>query len=174
MTTRAEILLEVEESYYQAGGAVAVLKVAQDTLDLGRLTLRQVNALAAGALRLYSRRELRRGQRFPRKNWRWFAQHLKMRRAPAAPRTLRGAAGYERDQPFTVAEEPLPAPLDADPEPLISKALAARPDLASLKLSRDAAQSFAEAGTATSYPTVSVGGVAGEAPVRDEPLAKEL
>jgi outer membrane protein len=168
VTTRAEILLEVQEAYYQAGGAVAVLKVAQDTLDFGRLTLRQVNALAAGALRStldVSFAEVTVSE-----------EELALVRAEddasASHARLSAALGYERDQPFTMAEEPLPAPLEADSEPLISKALAGRPDLAALKLSRDAAQRFAEAEKKLSYPTVSVGGVAGEAPVRDDRLQR--
>jgi outer membrane protein len=167
-TTRAEILLEVQEAYYQAGGAVAVLKVAQDTLDFGRLTLRQVNALAAGALRStldVSFAEVNVSE-----------EELALVRAEddasASHARLSAALGYERDQPFTMAEEPLPAPLEADSDPLISKALAGRPDLAALKLSRDAAQRFAEAEKKLSYPTVSVGGVAGEAPWRDDRLQR--
>ena len=51
VNTRAEVLIEVQEAYYQALAALAVQKVAQATLDLRRLTLRQVSALAASALR---------------------------------------------------------------------------------------------------------------------------
>lgn len=166
--TRAEILLEVQEAYYQAAGAVTVLKVAQDTLDLGRLTLRQVNALAQGALRStldVSFAEVNVSE-----------EELALVRAEddvqASHARLSAALGYERDQPFALAEEPLPAPLDSDPEALISNALAKRPDLAALKLTRDAAQRYAEAEKKLSYPTVSVGGVAGEAPVRDDRLQR--
>ena len=40
--TRAQVLIEVEQAYYQALAAESVLKVAQATLDIRRLTLRQV------------------------------------------------------------------------------------------------------------------------------------
>ncbi len=166
--TRAEILLEVQEAYYQAAGAAAVLKVAQDTLDLGRLTLRQVNVLAAGALRStldVSFAEVTASE-----------EELALVRAEddasASHARLSAALGYDRDRPFTLAEEPLPPPLELDPEPLISKALASRPDLAVIKLNRDAALRFAEAEKKLSYPTVSVGGVAGEAPLRDDRLQR--
>jgi hypothetical protein len=51
INTRAQVLVEVQQAYYQALAAQAVLKVAQATLDLRRLTLRQVTALAESALR---------------------------------------------------------------------------------------------------------------------------
>ena len=43
--------LRVEQAYYRALAAQSVLKVAQATLDLRRVTLRQVTALAQSALR---------------------------------------------------------------------------------------------------------------------------
>lgn len=48
---RAQVLVDVKEAYYQALASDSVLKVAQATLDLRRLTLRQVRALAQSALR---------------------------------------------------------------------------------------------------------------------------
>ncbi len=168
VNTRAEILLEVEEAFYQAAGAVAVLKVAQDTLDLGQLTLRQVTALAQAALRStldVSFAEVTVSQ-----------EELALVRAEdeakASHARLSAALGYERDRLFTLAEEPLPAPLDSDPDAMISSGLAKRPDLAALQLSRDAAQRYAEAERRLSYPTVSLGGVTGEAPVRDDRLQR--
>src|ERR1700735_3078830 len=51
INTRAQVLIEVQQAYYQALAAESVLKVAQATLDLRRLTLRQVSALAQSLLR---------------------------------------------------------------------------------------------------------------------------
>ena len=51
VNTRAQVLIEVQQAYYQALAAQSVLKVAQATLDLRRVTLRQVTALAQSALR---------------------------------------------------------------------------------------------------------------------------
>src|SRR6185312_15694766 len=48
---RAQVLIEVREAYFQALATAAVLNVAQSTVDLRRLTLRQVSALAQSALR---------------------------------------------------------------------------------------------------------------------------
>src|SRR5579872_5741241 len=48
-TTRAQVVLEVEQAYFQALGAKAVLGAAQASLENRRLTLRQVRALTASS-----------------------------------------------------------------------------------------------------------------------------
>ena len=50
-TTRAQVLLQVEQAYYSVLAADAVLKVAQARLEMQRVTLRQVRALAASSLK---------------------------------------------------------------------------------------------------------------------------
>ena len=49
--TRAAILIEVDQAYYQALAADTVLKVAQAVVENRRLTLRQVQALAQSSLK---------------------------------------------------------------------------------------------------------------------------
>ena len=49
--TRAAVLIEVDEAYYQALAADAVLRVAQAVVENRRLTLRQVRALAQSELK---------------------------------------------------------------------------------------------------------------------------
>jgi len=167
--TRAEVLIEVQQAYYQALAALAVEKVAQATLDLRQLTLRQVSALAASALRSkvdvsfaevtvsQAQLDLIRAQNDVR------ASHAR----------LSAAMGYDRDQPFTTADEALPAPLNPDVDGLIAEALNARPDLATLRLNRDSLRSFAQAERKLSDPTISAGAVAGVAPVRDPRLVED-
>jgi outer membrane protein len=164
--TRAQVLIEVREAYFQALATAAVLDVAQSTVALRRLTLRQVTALAQGALRStldVSFAEVNVSE-----------AELTLFRAEndakASHTRLSAALGYERDQTFGLADEGLPPALESDPDALITRALMDRPDLATLKLNRDAAVHFAEAEKRLSYPTVSLGGVAGVAPVRDDRL----
>ena len=57
--TRAQVLIEVQQAYYQALASESVLKVEQATLDLRRLTLRQVSALAQECSPVNARRQLR-------------------------------------------------------------------------------------------------------------------
>lgn len=165
-TTRAQVLIEVQQAYYQALAAQAVQHVAQVTLDLRRLTLRQVTALADSGLRSkldvsfaevtvsQAQLDLIHAQNDTR------ASHAR----------LSAAMGYERDQPFTIAEETLPAQLNPDVDGLIGQAMRERPDLATLRFNTEALQSFAQAEKKLYNPTVSAAAVAGVTPVRDERL----
>jgi outer membrane protein len=64
----------------------------------------------------------------------------------------------------------LPAALEANPEVLVAQALKERPDLAALRLNRDAAHKFADAERALSHPTITMVGVAGGLPATDPRL----
>ncbi|MES1257934.1 MAG: TolC family protein, partial [Acidobacteriota bacterium] len=66
--------------------------------------------------------------------------------------------------------EPLPPALNPDVDGLIAGALRTRPDLAVLKLSRDAALRFADSEKRLRNPTITAAAVAGAAPVRDDRL----
>jgi outer membrane protein len=161
--TRAQVLIEVQQAYYQALASESVLRVAQATLDLRRLTLRQVSALAQSALRStldvsfaqvnVSQAEL---DLFRSEN-----------DAKASHARLSAAMGYDRDQPFSLTDEPLPSPLDPDVDALIGQAIRERPDLAAVQLNRDALEHYAEAEKRLQNPTIAAAAVAGVAPVRD-------
>ena len=163
ITTRAQILLNVELEYFAALGAQAVERVAQAALDNRRLVLRQIDALAASSLK--STLDVR------------FAQvavseaELTLYQAQsdfsAAQARLSAALGYERTQAFTLAEESLPGAPAPDADPLITEALSQRPELASLSLNRDAAHRFAEAEKDLRNPTISAMGTAGTVPAHD-------
>jgi outer membrane protein len=164
--TRAQVLVEVQQAYYQALASESVLKVAQATLDLRRLTLRQVNALAQSALRStldvsfaqvnVSQAEL---DVFRSEN-----------DAKASHARLSAAIGYDRDQPFSLTDEPLPSSLNPDVDALIQQAIRERPDLAALQLNRDALDRYADAEKRLRNPTLNAAAVAGVAPVRDDRL----
>lgn len=166
VNTRSQVLIEVQEAYYQALASESILKVAQATLDLRRLTLRQVGALARSALRStvdvsfaqvnVSQAEL---DSFRAEN-----------DAKAGHARLSAAMGYASDQPFTLADEPLPPPLDPNVDALIAQALRERPDLIELRLNSDSLRSYAEAEKRLRNPTIIAAAVAGAAPVRDERL----
>lgn len=166
VSTRAQVLVEVDEAYFDDLASEAVLKVAQATLDLRRVTLRQITALAQSALR--STLDVS------------FAQvnvsqaELELVRAQDAAKAnharLSAAMGNDRDQPFLVADQPLPAELNPDMNALIDQALAQRPDLAALKLNQQALDSTAEAEKKLRDPTISAAAVAGVAPFKDARL----
>lgn len=164
--TRAAILIEVSQDYYQALAADEVLKVSQAVLENRRLILRQVRALAQSSLKstldvsfadvAASEAEL--------------AVERASNDADASRARLAAAMGAMQSEPLELADEPLPAPLDPAPDPLIAQALAQRPDLAALRLNRDAARRFAQAEADLSRPTVSLIGVAGGLPATDPRL----
>ena len=64
-------------------------------------------------------------------------------------------------------EEPRPTPKTVDPTGLVDTALSQRPDLARLRLDRDAASQYARAQKALNYPTIMAFGAGGLIPIRD-------
>ena len=166
--TRAQVLVEVQQAYYQALADESVLQVAQATLDLRRLTLRQVTALARSSLR--STVDVS------------FAQvnvsqaELDLYRAEdsakASHARLSAAIGYPNDQPYSLTDEPLPPALNPDVDQLIAQAMHERPDLASLQYSHEALATYAEAEKDLRNPSINAIAVAGAAPVRDDRLPK--
>jgi len=164
--TRAQVLVTVQQAYYRALGAQSVLKVAEATLNLRRVTLRQVTALAQSALRStvdVSFAQVNESQ-----------AELDLFRAEndstASHSELSAAMGYDHDQPFTLTDEPLPSSLDPNVDGLIQQAERERPDLAALRLNQQALDRYAEAEKDLRNPTVSLAAVAGLAPIRDPRL----
>jgi outer membrane protein len=164
--TRAQVLVEVQQSYYQALAFQSILEVAQATLDLRRLTLRQVTALAQSLLRStvdVSFAQLNVSQ-----------AELDLFNADsntkASHARLSAAMGYDRDRPFSLADEPLPPTLNPDVDALIAQAIRERPDLAAIQLNQDALSRYAEAEKRLRNPTITAGAVAGVAPLRSAGL----
>ena len=162
----AQVLLAVDLAYYRTLASQSILKVAQATLDLRRLTLRQVSALAQSSLRStvdVSFAQVNESQ-----------AELDLFRAQsdatASHAQLSAALGYEHDQPFSLTDEPLPPKLAPDVDALIDRARRERPDLAAVKLNQEALVRFADAERKLRNPTVSAAAVLGVAPLRDDRL----
>jgi outer membrane protein len=166
MNTRAQVLVEVQQAYYRALASESILRVARATLDLRRVTLRQVSALAQSSLRStvdVSFAQVNESQ-----------AELDLFRAEndatASHARLSAAMGYDHDQPFALSDEPLPSPLDPNVDALIEQAKRERPDLTALQLNREALDRYAEGERRLRNPTLTVAAVAGVAPVRDDRL----
>src|SRR5580658_760928 len=164
--TRAQVLVEVQQAYYQALAARSILTVSQATVDLRRLTLRQVSALAQSLLRStldVSFAQLNVSQ-----------AELDLYRADsdakASHARLSAAMGYQRDRPFSMSDEPLPEAINPDIDALIRQAMRERPDLAALQLGEDALARYAEAEKRLRNPTITAAAVAGAAPFRSAGL----
>jgi outer membrane protein len=166
VNTRAQVLLEVSQAYYQALAADSVLKAAQAAVDNRSLTLRQVRALAASLLKStldVSFAEVALSE-----------VELQLYRAEndvqSGRARLAAALGFEASVPFTLTDAALPPPLVSEPDGLIAQAMKDRPDLAGLTFNRDAAYRFADAEKRLGYPSISALGAAGVLPVHDDRL----
>jgi outer membrane protein len=165
--TRAQVLVEVQQAYYRSLASESILRVARATLDLRRVTLRQVSALAQSSLRStvdVSFAQVNESQ-----------AELDLFRAEndatASHTRLSAAMGYDHDQPFSLSDEALlPPPLDPNVDGLIEQAKRERPDLAALRLNQGALDRYAEGEKRLRNPTLSASAVAGVAPVRDDRL----
>jgi outer membrane protein len=143
-----------------------VLKVAQAVVQNRQLILRQVRTLAESALRStldvsfadVAASDAELGLVTAENN------------NSASRARLAAAIGEAQTAQFELTDQPLPAALEANSETLVAQALKQRPDLAALRLNRDAAHRFAEAERALSRPTVTVAGVAGDLPATDPRL----
>jgi outer membrane protein len=164
--TRAQVLVEVQQEYYRALASESVLKVARATLDLRRLTLRQVTALAQSSLRSTVDVSFAQVNESQAELDLFHAEND----ATASHARLAAAMGYDRDQPFSLSDEQLPSPLDPNVDALIEQAKRERPDLTALQLNREALDRFADAERRLRNPTINVAAVAGVAPIRDDRL----
>ncbi len=161
---RAQVLLQVDQAYYRLLAAGEVLSVARARVEMQRLTLRQVEALANSGLKstldvsfaqvAVSEAEL--------------ALYQAENAANESHALLAASMGETASSRFELADVPLPAQLTGGPEPLVEEALRNRPDLASIRLNQSAAQRFAEAEKKLRYPSVSAVAVVGTVPLHQD------
>ncbi|MHB8499396.1 MAG: TolC family protein [Candidatus Acidiferrales bacterium] len=167
VTTRAGVLLLVDQSYFGALKAQSVLAVAEETVKARQLVSDQVTELAKNKIRSdldvnFANVNLAQAQLL-------LIQAQNDLRSSFA--RLAAALGSSDQATFQLAEQPLPpAPLP-DVSALIQQALKDRPELVGQRLTVGSAQSFAAAERDLKLPTVSALGTAGLTPVTDSPLA---
>jgi len=158
--TRYDVLLRVNQAYFQALQAQALVKVADETVAARQLLVDQVTALAQNKLR--SQLDVS----FASVN---LAQaKLLLIRAQAGVQQafaeLTRALGLDQEQSYKLNEEPLPPSPPADSTDLVAQAFQQRPELAGVRLERESAHRFQRAEHDLSYPTVSLIGVGGFLP----------
>jgi outer membrane protein len=162
--TREQVLLEVDQNYFGALQAQAVLNIARQTLDTRQLLLDRISALAANKLKSdldvsFARVAMQQSRLLLQKS---------QSDADAALAFLSSTLGYSELQHFKLVDDAR-APINdsSDISALIKSALQDRPDLASLRAARDAAQHLARAERDARFPTISVVGAAGGSPSHD-------
>ena len=161
---RAQLLLEVDSTYFAALEARAVKAVAAKTLANRQQLFEQISALAQNQLK--SELDIR------------FAQvgvseaRLLVAKADddwqSALATLASLLGQRTKVTAELLETPAPMDdLPADAEPLTDLALRQRPELTRQRSERDAAQDVATAAKDARLPSISATGSAGVVPIRN-------
>lgn len=165
-TVRADILIQVDRAYFTALRAQAVLRVAEETVSNRQLLAGRVSALADSKLRSgldvsFAKVNLSEAKLL------LLGAKNEIRGSFAELATVMGS----RDtQSYELADEPLPEQLSGGPEPFVTEALRARPELASLRAESESALKFAEAEKSLRLPSVGAIASAGAVPAHDERL----
>ena len=162
--TTAQIILAVDQSFYNVLETKALVVVAQQTVDSRQLFVDKIKALTDAKLKSdldlsFAMVDLARGKLLlleARNNYQ------------TSLAALSAILGFPDQQEFQLVEEQtaIAAPT-LDVSPLIQQALQQRPEVLALQDQVQAAQKFASAEHDLWRPNVSALGVVGEAPVRD-------
>ncbi len=166
VTTRADVLLRVNLSYFGVMKAQSVLRVAEETVKARQLVADQVSALAKSSLKSgldvsFANVDLARAQLL-------LVQAQNDLQSSYAQ--LSDALGYSDQRTFQLVDEPLPGSPPPDVAPLIVEAFQNRPEIISQGLDVMSAQSYATAERDLWFPTISAAGVTGLVPYRQDTL----
>jgi outer membrane protein len=158
--TRYDVVLQVNRAYFDVLHAQEVIKTAQKTIEARETVSDQVTELAKNNLKSQldvSFAEVNVSE----------AKLLLIRAQEAlqsAVAELGRALGSDQPADYQLVEEPVPMGPPATPDDLIAQAIANRPELASLRSSRDSAYKFFEAEKDLKRPTVSIAAAGGFIP----------
>ena len=167
VTSRANVLLGVDQAYFAVLRSQSVLTVAQQTVKERQLVSDQVTALEQNKIKSgldVSFANVALAQ----------AQLLLIQSQNDVDESysqLSEALGYGEQRTFELADEPLPAAPPSDFADVLQRALKNRPELISLRLDANAAQSYATAERDLWFPTISAAGAAGLTPYGADQLA---
>jgi outer membrane protein len=166
IATQQDIILAVDEAFYNTLETRALLQVAKDTVTTRQTLVDQVQALTDAKLRSdldlsFSKVDLARAKLLLLESNNNYEASLS---------TLSAILGYQDRQNFKPLdlEQPASAPPLLDPTQLIQKAIQMRPELLALQNEVTSAEKFGRAEHDLWWPTVSATGVVGQAPARDD------
>ena len=151
---RQSLLFRVDQAYFSAQGAQALVQVANQTVATNRILLEQVKAMAMANLKSSLDVDFQQVNTSQ-------AQLLQLQaqaRLQEAFAEFSAALGLGGKVDFALAPLELGPEPPAEAGPLIAEAWAHRPDLLSARADRDAALRFAKAETAARFPVVSAQG----------------
>jgi outer membrane protein len=173
VATKYDVLIAVNRAYFDVLHAQALVKVAEQTVAARQLLDDRVTELSKNQLKSQLDVSLADVTVSEAK--------LLLINAQAAVEQafaeLARAVGTDQQINYQLVDEAMPPTPPAKPDGLIAQALSSRPELASLRFSRDSAYRFADAEKDLNRPTVSLVGVAGFLPyinqVGSTPIASE-
>ena len=162
--TRQTLLFRVDQAYFAAQGAQALLSVSNQNVATNQVLVDRTHALFVNALKSsldvnFAEVGLAQAK---------LLQIQAQARVQESLAELSASLGIGKKTDFTL--EPVevgPAP-PGDVGPLIADAWAHRPDLLAARNDRDAALRFAKAERAAQYPVISAQGGAGVSPARKD------
>jgi len=162
--TRADILLVVDQAFYNSLETKALVTVAEETVHTRQTLVDKVQALTNAKLKSeidlsFSNVDLARGKLLLLEAQNNYQTSLA---------ALSAILGYPDEQDFQLVEETAPVSQPAtDVAPLIQQALEQRPEIKALQFEVGSAEKFGSAEHDLWRPTVNALGVVGQAPVRD-------
>ncbi|MGB6834384.1 MAG: TolC family protein [Candidatus Acidiferrum sp.] len=167
VTTRADVLLQVDQAYFFALKAQSVLAVAEETVKARQLGSDQVTELAKNKIKSeldvnFANVNLAQAQLL-------LIQAQNDLQSSFA--RLSAALSYSDLRTFQLNDEPMPAAPPVEVSGLVQQALRDRPELVSQRLAVSSSQSYAIAERDLKLPTVTAIGTAGLTPVNEAPLA---
>ncbi len=169
VATRQQILLAVDQAFYNVLETKALMHVADETVKARQDLVDRVAALTNAKLRSdldlsFSKVDLARAKLLLLESQNSYQASLS---------TLSAILGYPQIQDLNLVEavaEPVTPPA-ADPLPLIQQAIELRPEILALQSEVTAAEKFGKAEHDLWWPTVNAMGVTGLAPVRDDHIS---
>jgi outer membrane protein len=165
VATKEDVLLAVDQAFYNALQSHAVLRVAEQTVASRQLLSDQVSALTKSKLKSdldlsFANVNLSQAKLL-------YLDALNNDKASMA--ALSAILGYATLEAFDLVNDTDPlAPPPADVEPLIAEAFALRPEILALEFQSESAEKLHRAAHDELYPTISALGAFGDSPVRDD------
>ena len=167
LATKKQVLLAVDEAFYGALQAQAVLAVAEQTVSARQTVFDQVEALFQSKLRSQLDSSFASVNLAQAKLLALDAQNNEN----AALAALSAVLGYSNLQDFRLVDDPSRAAAPGSVDDLIAEALAERPEILALGFQYQSAQKFQTAERDLVLPTIRAVGVVGNTPVRDPVLS---
>jgi outer membrane protein len=163
--TKQDVLLAVDQAFYNALQTRAVLQVAEQTVASRQLLSDQVSALTKSKLKSdldlsFANVNLAQAKLL-------YLDALNSDKASAA--ALSAILGYPTLESFELVNDTEAlAPPPADVDSLIADAFAKRPEILALEFQSESAEKLHKADHDQLYPTISALGAFGDSPVRDD------